>query len=74
MTSQPTPAEQRDKPSFRFNRKQSIGLVFGCTIFGAAAQMLIKTGANTLVSASPIDMLTNPPLFFGYALWGRGAG
>jgi multidrug transporter EmrE-like cation transporter len=32
--------------------------------------MLIKFGANSLESTNPLDMLTNPPLFFGYALYG----
>jgi multidrug transporter EmrE-like cation transporter len=61
-----------EKPhtSFHFNRRQSIGLVLLCTLFGAAAQMLIKTGANRLVSASAIEMLRNPHVFAGYALYG----
>lgn len=58
------------KPSFRFSRKQSIALVFGCTIFGAAAQILIKTGAASLESTSILAMLTNVHLFSGYALYG----
>ena len=45
-------------------------LVFGCTILGAAAQILMKTGANVLGSTNPIDILTNPPLFAGYCLYG----
>ena len=56
--------------SFRFSRRQSIALVFGCTVFGAAAQILIKSGANTLSSASPIAMITNLSLLAGYSLYG----
>ncbi len=60
----------RPRRSFRFSRRQSIALVFGCTIFGAAGQILIKTGANTLTGLSPIEMLMTAPLFFGYSLYG----
>ena len=58
------------KPSFRFSHKQSVGLVFLCTLFGVAAQYLIKTGASALQSASVLDMLRNPPLVAGYSLYG----
>ncbi len=70
MKTEETAVQSGAKPRFRFTRKQSIGLVLGATIFGAAAQMLIKYGANNLASSSPIDMVTNPPLFTGYALYG----
>jgi multidrug transporter EmrE-like cation transporter len=58
------------RKSFRFSRRQSIALVFFCTVFGAVAQVLIKSGANVLASASPLAMLTNPPLVTGYGLYG----
>lgn len=65
------------RPSFRFSRKQSIGLVFGCTIFGAAAQILMKTGANQvqggivgLVMALTTAPLDNLNLLAGYSLYG----
>ncbi len=46
-------------------------IVFICTILGAAAQVLIKLGANSLQhSTSPWAMLTSPQLFSGYALYG----
>ena len=50
-------------------------LVFCCTIFGAAAQILLKFGANTLgPHPSVVDMaekiLTTLPLFLGYSLYG----
>ena len=69
MNSGTTLSEQ-PRPSYRFSRKQSIALVFGCTVLGAAAQILMKTGANVLGSTNPIDILTNPPLFAGYCLYG----
>lgn len=62
------------KPSFRFSHRQSVGLVFLCTLFGVAAQYLIKTGANHLQSASVVDMLQNAPLVAGYSLYGISTG
>jgi multidrug transporter EmrE-like cation transporter len=64
------PHRDHERKSFRFSRRQSIALVFGCTIFGAAAQMLIKTGANALTHASVLEMITNVPLVAGYSLYG----
>lgn len=65
------------RPSFRFSRNQSIALVFGCTIFGAAAQILMKTGANQvqggimgLVIALTTAPLDNLHLLAGYSLYG----
>lgn len=62
-----TPTE---RPSFRFSRRQSIALVAACTVFGATAQMLIKTGAAQLKGAGPVAMLMNPYVFAGYSLYG----
>lgn len=46
-------------------------MMFCCTLLGAAGQVLMKLGANTLgASTSPVDMLLTPPVFFGYALYG----
>ena len=50
-------------------------LVFCCTLFGAAAQILIKKGANTLapdptVAEMIARIFTHLPLFTGYALYG----
>ena len=79
MTTESIPAEPAQS-SFRFSRRQAIGLVFGCTIFGAVAQILFKFGANDLVGlkldtllANPLmilDILLDPPLFAGYFLYG----
>jgi len=41
-----------------------------CTLFGAAAQILIKYGANGLATGSPLEMITSVPLVSGYALYG----
>ncbi|HSW51346.1 MAG TPA: EamA family transporter [Bryobacteraceae bacterium] len=59
-----------ERKSFRFTHRQSIALVFLCTVFGAAAQVLIKFGANGLESGSPLAMLASPTLVSGYSLYG----
>jgi drug/metabolite transporter (DMT)-like permease len=52
-------------------RRRSILMMLGCTLLGAAGQILMKLGANTLgPSTSPLDMLLTPTIFFGYALYG----
>ncbi len=56
--------------SFHFTRRQSTVLVFLCTVFGAAAQVLIKAGANTLTSNNPLAMLHSAHLLAGYCLYG----
>jgi multidrug transporter EmrE-like cation transporter len=45
-------------------------LVFCCTLLGAAAQILMKTGANRLADPGIIGILTNVPLMAGYTLYG----
>jgi multidrug transporter EmrE-like cation transporter len=45
-------------------------LVFGCTILGAAAQILMKTGANNLAHVGLLGMASNLPLMAGYAFYG----
>ncbi len=32
--------------------------------------MLLKLGANSITQATPVQILTNPSLFLGYALYG----
>jgi multidrug transporter EmrE-like cation transporter len=54
-------AEIAEKPA----RRQPVGLVFSCTILGAAAQVLMKTGANHM--SHPV---ANLPLMGGYCLYG----
>jgi multidrug transporter EmrE-like cation transporter len=50
--------------------KQAIGLVFCCTLLGAAAQILMKLGANRLAKPSLLQMITNLPLLIGYCFYG----
>jgi drug/metabolite transporter (DMT)-like permease len=54
--------------------EHSILLVSMCTILGAAAQVVLKIGANQLSSANPLYMLLNPWIFVGYALYGLSTG
>ena len=58
------------RASFHFSARQSVALVAFCTLFGAAAQILIKHGANSLASGSPVAMISNPFLVAGYSLYG----
>jgi drug/metabolite transporter (DMT)-like permease len=56
-------------------RRRSIVLVLMCTVFGAAAQMLIKAGASSLphvngVMPNLIAMAMNSRLLAGYSLYG----
>lgn len=55
-------------------RRQSLMLVFCCTILGAAAQVLMKFGAAKFdhpgIVGKIVGILTNPPLFAGYSLYG----
>jgi len=62
--------EIEPRTSFRFSRNQTLGLVCLCTVFGAAAQVLIKTGANHLTGPDVAAMITNLPLMTGYSLYG----
>lgn len=41
-----------------------------CTVIGAAAQVLIKTGANHLAEPTAWAMLTSAPILLGYSLYG----
>lgn len=56
-------------------RQRSILLVVACTVLGAAAQMLIKSGANALPHVTGflpnvVAMLSSVPLLAGYSLYG----
>ena len=59
-------AQISEKPA----RHQPVGLVFCCTILGAAAQILMKTGANHMTQSGLLGMVTNLPLMGGYCLYG----
>jgi multidrug transporter EmrE-like cation transporter len=50
-------------------RRQRL-LVFCCTFLGAAAQALMKSGANQLAHPSLLGLVTNLPLMAGYTLYG----
>jgi len=56
-------------PAPALNR-QSVILVFCCTLLGAAAQILMKMGANKLDHPTLIQMAMNLPLMAGYSLYG----
>jgi len=60
------------------SRRQAIAMMLGCTILGAAGQILIKLGAGSIphrsgilatILATFLAMLTNPPVFVGYVLY-----
>lgn len=55
-------------------RRQAVLIIIAGTFLVAVAQMLIKTGANRLGHANligtAIGILTIPPLFAGYCLYG----
>ena len=51
-------------------RRQQVGLVFCCTLLGAAAQVLMKTGANHMAHPGVLGMIANMPLMGGYCLYG----
>jgi multidrug transporter EmrE-like cation transporter len=56
-------------------KQRSLLLVFACTIFGAAAQILIKSGANSMAAnVTLVDIIlrifTHWPLLLGYSFYG----
>jgi multidrug transporter EmrE-like cation transporter len=63
----PTTVAPEHKP---FTRNQSVFLVFVCTVLGAAAQILMKIGSTHMDHFDVLKVLTNLPLFTGYALYG----
>jgi len=56
------------------NPKLSVALVFLCTILGAAAQILMKSGTQGQRAEGVVGLVTaiftNRELFLGYALYG----
>lgn len=70
-----SPATSTPKPHVidPAKRRQAILIVLFCTLLGAAAQYLIKLGANHLshagLAATLIGIFTIPPLFAGYCLY-----
>lgn len=59
-----------DATSAQAAHKRSILLVFGCTALGAAAQVLMKSGANQMAVHGLAGLLGNLPLLAGYTLYG----
>jgi multidrug transporter EmrE-like cation transporter len=63
-------------PTNRMQRRRALLMVTTCTIIGAFAQLLIKSGANTLPAhlgfdvASAVAILTNTKVIAGYTLYG----
>ncbi len=53
----------------KFTRRQSVVLVFLCTIVGAAAQVFMKVGGQR-IHGLDASILTDYPLLAGYALYG----
>ncbi|MDP3000879.1 MAG: hypothetical protein Q8N47_25575 [Bryobacterales bacterium] len=51
-------------------RAKSLTLVLGCTVLGAAAQVLFKLGLKLMPRVSPLAVLTNLPLMAGLTLYG----
>lgn len=60
------------------SRRQSITMMFGCTLLGAAGQILIKHGLGSVpppttwwgaILAMILAMFTNPPVLTGYILY-----
>ena len=49
---------------------RAVGLVLCCTVIGAAAQLLLKTGANQLSHPNPLGIITNWNLLAGLSLYG----
>jgi len=47
-----------------------VALVFGCTVLGAAAQILLKIGANHMAHVDPLSVVTNWALIGGLSLYG----
>jgi multidrug transporter EmrE-like cation transporter len=60
------PPRASDQPA----RRQPVALVFCCTILGAGAQVLMKTGANQITHPGLLGMIANLPLLGGYCLYG----
>jgi len=58
------------QPSYRFSHRQSVGLVFLCTLFGVAAQYFIKTSGMQMTTISLPVLLANWSLWAGLSLYG----
>ena len=52
------------------HRMRGVWLVLCCTVLGAAAQVLMKTGANALATVGIGGVITSVPLMSGCFLYG----
>ena len=58
------------------SRRRAVFMVAACTVIGALAQLLIKSGANSLPKnlgfdlSSALAIVTNPYVIAGYSLYG----
>ena len=64
---QDSPIDTQPLVPARKTRIRSVGLVLVCTIIGAAAQILMRHGADFLTGPSLVDAITNWSLMAGYA-------
>jgi len=62
------------RESYRFSHRQSVGLVFLCTLFGVAAQYFIKTSGMQTTVLTVASLLMNFHLWAGLSLYGISTG
>jgi multidrug transporter EmrE-like cation transporter len=66
-TTLTTPEKPAHKP---FSRRTSLVLVFACTLLGAFAQILFKTGLASVDQFTPLILIANLRVFSGMCLYG----
>jgi multidrug transporter EmrE-like cation transporter len=59
-----------ENEGFHFSHRQSVGLVFLCTLFGVGAQYLIKLSALSMPHLSVMGVLMNWQMWLGLSLYG----
>lgn len=62
------------RESFRFSHRQSVGLVFLCTLFGVAAQYFIKSSGMQMTQITLPALVANWHLWAGLSLYGVSTG
>ncbi len=62
------------QPSYRFSHRQSVALVFLCTLFGVVAQYFIKTSTMKLTAMTIPALVGNHALWLGLGLYGISTG
>lgn len=63
------PSSVQAAAPFRFSHRQSLTMVFLCTLFGVAAQFLIKTSTSHAMFTAPAGGLSLTALITNYPLW-----